>query len=100
MMTYDQWKTTNPRDQEPEGEAYYGDDGRTELDEVYERLDDAKAKEARAREIADGLYGLLQLIFNRPDVSDELRDAIANNHRVVDAGNYLQPESRLEWPRF
>lgn len=96
-MTYDEWKTRDDlMDEWPDDE----DDEPSELEEVYGLLHDAQEERDSYRNIANGLYGLLVLISNRSDVSDELRDIIANNHRTVDAGNTLQPETRLEWPKF
>lgn len=113
-MSYDAWKTRSPDDEmalalRADGEklrALTGEDHGpfedepTELDLAYEESARLRGELSRAREVGYMLYGLLVMMFNRSDVSDELRDAIANNHRVIEAGNYLQPTERLEWPKF
>lgn len=72
-MTYDQWKTTDPRDYEPEPE-----EGPTELEEVYltlheiQRSAKAAALEAenRIKELTTALEEALEYFKDRYDVVD------------------------------
>ena len=72
-MTYDQWKTTDPRDYEPEPE-----EEPTELDLVYERLHetqeaakhDAQVAAKRIKELEAALEEALEYFEDRYDVVD------------------------------
>ena len=41
--------------------------------------------EQRLVHACNGLLGLVQLVAGRADVSDELRDILSSNHRVIEA---------------
>lgn len=72
-MTYDQWKTTDPRDYEPEQ-----DDGPDELELAYEMIHEAEAKAKndarvaakRIKELTDALEFALEYFRDRYDTVD------------------------------
>jgi len=72
-MTYDQWKTTDPRDYEPEPE-----EAPTELEEVYLALAEAQVNAkhaaerdaARIKELESALSECLEYFMDRYDVVD------------------------------
>lgn len=72
-MTYDQWKTTDPRDYEPEENG-----GATELELVYDQLHAAQESEkhtevnakARILELSTALEEALEYFKERYDIRD------------------------------
>ena len=72
-MTYDQWKTTDPRDYEPEPE-----EGPTELETMYEALHevqeqakhDAQVAADRIKKLESALEEALEYFKDRYDIRD------------------------------
>lgn len=93
-MSYDSWKTTDPRDYEPEEPEPV-----SELEAVYDELREATEARDRYREALAGLYGLIKLIYVGADPADEIRRVLATNHRSIRAAEALGCE-RLDDPQF
>lgn len=93
-MSYDQWKTTDPREYEPEEPEPV-----SELEEVCDQLRDAQADAKKYREALAGLYGLIKLIYVGADPADEIRRVLATNHRSIAAADALGVD-RVDDPKF
>ena len=83
-MTYDRWKTTDPRDYEPEPEQEP-----SELELVYEQLADAQADAKHAAEVAAGRIKELECAL------EEALDYFKDRYDVND-GDYGEPSPNKE----
>ncbi len=83
-MTYDQWKTTDPRDYEPEPE-----EGLSELDLVYEQLWQAQNDAKHAAEVAAARIKTLEASL------EEALEYFKDKYDVND-GDYGEPAPNKE----
>lgn len=60
-----------------------------EADRAYESVNRLRDERDELYGYVNGLLGLLVLLRNRDDISDEIKDIMRTNHRVVDAAAYL-----------
>jgi hypothetical protein len=92
-MTYDQWKTTDPRDYEPEEE-----DPASELEQVCEDLRDTQEALRRHREALLNLYTLVKAIYCGPihaNLAQMMRE-----HQACRAAADVLCTDRLDDPKF
>jgi hypothetical protein len=83
-MTYDQWKTTDPRDYEPEQE-----EGPSELELVYRQLHEAQESAKYDAKVASARIGKLEAAL------EEALEYFKDKYDVVD-GSYGEPSANRE----
>lgn len=83
-MTYDQWKTTDPRDYEPEPEQEP-----SELEQVYEQLREAQETAKHNATVAANRIKELEAAL------EEALEYFKDNYDVVD-GSYGEPRPNKE----
>ena len=94
-MTYDQWKTTNPRDYEPEDEML--------VDELETALGDLRHSQAEARKYREALLNLFCVVkaLSCPGglSTETLREYLKTHPAAREAADALRTD-RLDDPRF
>jgi len=94
-MSYDAWKTTNPRDYEPEDDEI--------VDELEMALDDLRHSQAEARKYRDALLNLFCVVkaLSCPGglSTPTLRDYLKTHPAAREAADVLHTD-RLDDPRF
>lgn len=94
MTTYDQWKTTNPRDYEPE------EDPASELEAAHAELQEAETDARRYREALLQLFCVVKALACPGGLSTEtLRQYLVQHPACKAAADALHTD-RLDDPKF